>query len=111
MNLNKKYPQKAKTGEQCNQCGQCCITQICKIGKIADPEAQPPCPQLGYSEEWRMFGCRLVTAEAILPGEKLIAKALGIGQGCDSGPKRVPKKPKNLEKNKKDATLKNAPHK
>ena len=82
MNL----PEKAKQGEPCTQCGQCCASVVCGVGLAAQPEAEPPCPFLGYNQEYNKFGCMLIQIEQqTLPQEQwLFTRSLGIGKGCDS---------------------------
>lgn len=82
MNL----PVKANFGEPCTRCGQCCAAEVCGMMLSVNPEAKPPCPALGYSQEHNLFACTIVQVEQFTELEKdwHLTKALGIGKGCDS---------------------------
>ena len=75
-------PAQPAYGTPCNGCGACCCAEICRIGLLAMPEAQPPCPALLVADgrTW----CGVVLAEAASGLPTLIADALGIGRGCCS---------------------------
>lgn len=79
-------PTKAKQGEPCTRCGQCCAHDVCGVMLAVNPDAKPPCPQLGYNRERNEFACRVVQLEQFieLRGNWPITAALGIGEGCDS---------------------------
>ena len=78
------WPSKPKYGSPCNGCGMCCANEICGIGKIAYPDAVAPCPALVYSADRTHSICAIVDTERRSGMEPLIARALGVGKGCDS---------------------------
>lgn len=76
MNL----PAKPKFASPCNNCGACCIAQLCPAGQIAFPDAVAPCP--GLLIEGGKALCKLVLTEKAAGMEPLLALNLGIGYGC-----------------------------
>jgi len=81
-----KIPEKAKQGEPCTRCGQCCHVEICGVMLSANPETKPPCPALGYNTAQGLFVCLIVEVEQLTEPKDswLITQALGIGKGCCS---------------------------
>lgn len=75
-------PPKPRHGEPCNGCGLCCAAEVCEIGQMAFPGASAPCPGMLFDEG--RFHCKLVLTEQMAGMEPLIARALGIGKGCDA---------------------------
>ena len=64
--------------EACNNCGKCCETELCEVGKAAYGAYRlPPCPALNHDNL-----CAIVKAEQMLAPYGVISKALGIGCGC-----------------------------
>lgn len=79
-------PKKPENGAPCNNCGQCCITALCWIGRKAFGDEQPPpCPALGLvtdkNSEKTLLVCYFVVSE-IKEGGHVIQELLGIGKGC-----------------------------
>lgn len=76
--------QKPEYGSPCNGCGWCCHSEVCYLGQEAFKikAKQTPCPAMMFMDN--KVRCGLVEAEKELDGERLLAKALGIGKGCDS---------------------------
>ena len=75
-------PDKPAKGSPCNGCGLCCSVEVCGIGKVAFPGARAPCPAVAFDDG--RFICKLVAVEKMAGMEPLIARALGIGRGCDA---------------------------
>ncbi len=75
-------------GMPCNGCGMCCKRQVCAIGlEVHGKDTPAPCPSLVH--DGSRYLCAVVCAEqmALNAGEvedRHLAKALGIGWGCDS---------------------------
>lgn len=82
-------PDKPKFGSPCNNCGICCSTEICGIGKMVYGNDHPaPCPSLIPIESKQnkeiIFLCDFVIRENITASPKMISDSLGIGRGCCS---------------------------
>ena len=77
-------PKKAKYGEPCTRCGECCMSECCEIVLTVLPDAEPPCPALSYDEESGRYECPFIVIEQeSLPPEKwLLTKGIGINKGC-----------------------------
>lgn len=72
---------KPSYGSVCNQCGWCCMMEVCSIGKeVYGKEQQSPCPALIYANN--RHWCKFVLAEDMLNEPSIIGTALGIGKGC-----------------------------
>ncbi len=68
---------KPKFGEPCNQCGWCCLTEVCPIGVVALSSKMIPCKLLHETDG--KYECAL----ANLCTEQLNA-LLNIGMGCNA---------------------------
>ena len=81
-----RLPNKADFGAPCTRCGQCGTNEVCDVMLAVNPDARPPCPELGYNRDRNEFACRIVQMEQFTEphGKWPITKALGIGKGCDS---------------------------
>jgi len=82
-------PKKPKFGQPCNNCGLCCVMEVCKIGKMILGDAQKaPCPLLmqvtNKSTGEIKLVCDLVVREKLTGIEPIIQNALAIGKGCDA---------------------------
>lgn len=73
-------PSKPLYTNPCNNCGLCCLSQLCPVGEQAFPGQSAPCPALVIMPGKAV--CGLVVAEAAAKLEPLIAKSLGVGCGC-----------------------------
>src|SRR5262245_6460254 len=76
-------------GDPCNHCGICCTLELCPIAEEHFPGAPLPCPALEYHDGF--FRCGMVSRPSYHLGAKfnadeilspLMARAIGIGQGC-----------------------------
>ena len=75
---------KPEFGAPCNGCGFCCKNEVCKIGVEAFGEHKAPCVGLIFDSDENIYRCKLVLIEGRFMKEKLIAKTLGVGLGCDA---------------------------
>lgn len=75
-------PTKPHYGEACNRCGLCCALEVCEAGAMAFPGAPAPCPALKLTPDRKGTYCEIVAMEEAAGMERLIANALGIGDGC-----------------------------
>ena len=64
-------------GEPCNNCGWCCLTEVCPVGQTL-VGTEVPCKLL-RSEGKRHF-CSLVTS----PFTDYLGEAIAIDTGCDA---------------------------
>lgn len=65
---------KPKFGEPCNNCGWCCLTEVCQMGEFHGASSVIPCEFL-VSKDDKHY-CKLVI-------EKIeTEKVMCIGQGC-----------------------------
>jgi hypothetical protein len=69
-------------GSRCNGCGQCCQSEVCKIGLAVNPTAQAPCEFLTQHDG--RFWCGLVEKMAQTDVGWFLKMRLGIGVGCDA---------------------------
>jgi len=87
-------PERARYGDACSSCGQCCESSLCPLGRALFGRAAGPCPALGYDEAAKSF-CGLIVnpasfahINAALYGrDALSAGAVilcGAGMGCDA---------------------------
>ena len=85
--------EKPRLGEPCNGCGMCCRMVPCELAReMLGAPIGKPCPAL-ESEDGR-YWCGLVRDPVRWLGipewgkeytADMIATALGVGRGCDSG--------------------------
>ena len=66
---------KPKMGEPCNNCGWCCLTEVCVVGQEITGNSTAPCSLL--IEEDGKHICKLAAAGMALDD-------LAIGTGCDA---------------------------
>lgn len=66
---------KPPMGQPCNQCGWCCLTQVCPVGEELTKSSKAPC-QLLIQEGDRHY-CKLAS-------HPILANILDIGGGCDA---------------------------
>lgn len=72
--LNVAIELKPKFGEPCNNCGYCCLTEVCAVGKeLTDSNIWGPCKLL--ISNGNKHYCKLAENEEM-------EKILGIGAGC-----------------------------
>ncbi len=69
--INLAEKKKPKFGEDCNNCGWCCLTEVCPVGKQKGAGEMLPCKFLTDNKR-----CGLVV-EA-----KAMFLAIGAGTGC-----------------------------
>lgn len=91
--IRNKLPRKAKFGEPCTRCGQCCSKALCPAA-IFLGKTRTPCEFLeienvlvqdvmgGVSRELYRTVCKLIKVEYESNLEKILSYALGIGKGC-----------------------------
>ena len=75
--INTATELKPKFGEPCNNCGWCCLTEVCPTGIEFGHSAKIPCKFL--EQENNKHYCGL--AKHNVP---IINEALSIGTGCDA---------------------------
>lgn len=63
---------KPKFSEPCNNCGWCCLTEVCEVGKMISGSEQIPCSLL--TSVGNKHTCSLV--------ERLGGYVIGAGVGC-----------------------------
>lgn len=78
--MGDRAPPKPREGSPCNGCGLCCSIERCEAAIMAIGEGPTPCPLLKFARG--RFWCSLVWEEQARGMEPLIARALGIGNGC-----------------------------
>ena len=61
--------------ESCNQCGWCCLTEICPVGEYVSGSSQIPCELL--IQKGNKHYCSLAD-------DPVYANLLAIGTGCDA---------------------------
>jgi hypothetical protein len=66
---------KPKMGEPCNNCGWCCLTAVCPVGKELGGGREPPCKLLTTEGDKHLCD---------LAGCPPLAKVIDIGGGCDA---------------------------
>jgi hypothetical protein len=67
------YDDKPKRGEPCNNCGWCCLTEVCPVGAELTGNTKPPCTLI-ESKDGKHY-CKL----GQLDGFK---EVLGLGTEC-----------------------------
>ena len=67
---------KPRFGEKCNNCGWCCLTEVCQMGQYYGATTVLPCSFLISKGENHY-------CELVLKGT-MKAKVIGIGTGCDA---------------------------
>lgn len=89
--MNEIAPEYPGYGSPCNGCGFCCAAEPCQIARDFAGFTEGPCPAMEFEGE--RFVCGIVKAPSRYIGTpefgdaflgEMIAKALGIGKGCDS---------------------------
>ncbi|WP_245651175.1 hypothetical protein [Paramagnetospirillum marisnigri] len=89
--LDVRAPPKPPCGAPCNGCGVCCAAETCPLGIILFRTRRGPCPALGWDEAATRYVCDLLARPrrvmGWLPtrwGERLAARWISAGSGCDS---------------------------
>jgi len=75
--LNISVEAKPLMGSTCNNCGYCCLMEVCPVGQRITGKDIGPCTLLVSEEGTNKHYCRLA-----LSGGAEIKEDLGIGVGC-----------------------------
>lgn len=67
----KAVEDKSKFGDPCNNCGWCCLTEVCVVGAELSGSKQVPCQYLDSEHK-----CSLVVKNPAM------AEVIGTGIGC-----------------------------
>ena len=68
--------------KQCQQCGECCKAEVCRVGKYCYKTDALPCPGLLF--EGGRHWCELIKNIVTDPDCFALEFHMGIGLGCDS---------------------------
>ena len=92
--LRVEAPDKAGTGQPCNGCGVCCVSEPCPVGVLFTGRTRGACRALDFSDERGRYLCGLVSDPASrLPRvlrwsapwiSRLARRFIAAGRGCDS---------------------------
>lgn len=69
------HDNKPKFGDTCNNCGWCCLTEVCAIGEELQGNKELPCNYLITDND--KHTCKLASVPQL-------KKQLSIGNGCDA---------------------------
>jgi hypothetical protein len=75
------YDKKPLMWEPCNNCGWCCLTEVCPVGVGITGSKDTPCPLL-EARDGKHF-CTVVENS-----NGALADVIGIGTGCDAATQR-----------------------
>lgn len=76
--LNVAVSTKPVIGSQCNNCGYCCLTEVCVVGQELTGNTIGPCTLLVKEKGSDKHHCQLVLND----DSETMANILGIGTGC-----------------------------
>ncbi len=86
IHLHRGAPAKPPVGQSCNGCGMCCATEPCPIGAVASLRHRGRCEALEWDDEATRYRCGLLVkaATAGRGAQRLVARWIAAGQGCDA---------------------------
>jgi hypothetical protein len=86
IHLHRGAPPKPKLGDSCNGCGACCASEPCPIGAVASLRRRGRCEALEWDESASRYRCGLLlrAASSGRGAERLVARWIAAGQGCDA---------------------------
>jgi hypothetical protein len=91
--LEPEAPIKPASGDVCNGCGVCCLSEPCPLGAILSGRRSGPCDWVRWDAAGRRYRCSVADGAASrLPSvpraavhalEALARRWIAAGQGCD----------------------------
>ena len=72
--INVAVTNKPNKGDNCNNCGWCCLTEVCTVGIELTGSSVAPCKLLASSDSNKHY-CKLADND-------ITRAAVGIGSGC-----------------------------